>query len=76
MIKKLLASLAVTLLIATNPVAAQEMKEINFGIISTESSTNLKSDWQPIIDDLAKKTGIKVNAFFAPDYAGIIEYCG
>jgi phosphonate transport system substrate-binding protein len=73
MIKKLLASLAVTLLIATNPVAAQEMKEINFGIISTESSTNLKSDWQPIIDDLAKKTGIKVNAFFAPDYAGIIE---
>ncbi len=73
MIKKLLASLAGTLLIATNPVAAQEMKEINFGMISTESSTNLKSDWQPIIDDLAKKTGMKVNAFFAPDYAGIIE---
>ena len=73
MIKKLLASLAGGILMATNPAVAQEMKEINFGIISTESTQNLKSDWQPILDDLAKKTGMKVNAFFAPDYAGIIE---
>ena len=73
MIKKLLVSLAGSILIAINPVAAQEMKELNFGIISTESTQNLKSDWQPLLDDLAKKTGMKVNAFFAPDYAGIIE---
>lgn len=53
--------------------AAQELKEINFGIISTESSQNLKSDWQPILDDMARKTGVKVNAFFASDYAGIVE---
>ena len=49
------------------------MKEINFGIISTESSQNLKSDWQPVLDDMAKKLGMKVNGFFASDYAGIIE---
>lgn len=73
MIKKLLASLAGAALFAINPVAAQELKEINFGIISTESSQNLKSDWQPILDGMAKKTGMKVNAFFASDYAGIIE---
>ena len=73
MIKKLLTSLAGAMLIATNPVAAQEMKEINFGIISTESSQNLKSDWQPILDGMTQKTGMKVNAFFASDYAGIIE---
>jgi phosphonate transport system substrate-binding protein len=73
MIKKLLASLAGAALIAINPVAAQELKEINFGIISTESSQNLRSDWQPILDGMSKKTGMKVNAFFAPDYAGIIE---
>ncbi|HSV35163.1 MAG TPA: phosphonate ABC transporter substrate-binding protein [Ramlibacter sp.] len=52
---------------------AQELKEINFGIISTESSQNLKSQWQPLLEDMARKTGYKVNAFFAPDYAGIIE---
>src|SRR5664279_4962137 len=73
MIKKLLACLAGASVIAFNPVAAQELKEINFGIISTESSQNLKSDWKPILDSMAKKTGMKVNAFFASDYAGVIE---
>jgi phosphonate transport system substrate-binding protein len=52
---------------------AQATKELNFGIISTESTQNLKQEWQPVLDDLAKKTGMKINAFFAPDYAGIIE---
>ncbi|MFI5444185.1 phosphonate ABC transporter substrate-binding protein [Polaromonas sp. UC242_47] len=73
MLKKLLTGLAATALVALTPVGAQEMKEFNFGIISTESSQNLKSDWQPILDDMAKKTGMKINAFFASDYAGIIE---
>ncbi|MEY3445488.1 MAG: hypothetical protein RIR45_243 [Pseudomonadota bacterium] len=71
MIKKLLVGIASAALITS--AYAQEMKELNFGIISTESSQNLKSDWQPMLDDMAKKTGIKVNAFFASDYAGIIE---
>ncbi|MEM8652647.1 MAG: phosphate/phosphite/phosphonate ABC transporter substrate-binding protein, partial [Pseudomonadota bacterium] len=52
---------------------AEEVKEINFGIISTESSSNLKTTWQPFLDDMEEQTGIKINAFFAPDYAGIIE---
>ena len=73
MLKKLLASLSVAGLLGFTPAGAQEMKEFNFGIISTESSQNLKSDWQPILDDMAKKTGMKINAFFASDYAGIIE---
>lgn len=73
MIKKLLAGLAATAMVALTPVKARDLKELNFGIISTESSQNLKSDWQPILDNMAKKTGLKVNAFFASDYAGIIE---
>ncbi len=52
---------------------AQDMKELNFGIISTEASANLRKDWQPILDDLATRTGLKINAFFSSDYAGIIE---
>ena len=73
MLKKLFTGLATTALFALSPLHAQELKEINFGIISTESSQNLKTDWQPLLEDMAKKTGYKVNAFFAPDYAGIIE---
>jgi phosphonate transport system substrate-binding protein len=48
-------------------------QDINFGFISTESSQNIKSDWQPLIEDMEKQTGLKVKAFFASDYAGIIE---
>jgi phosphonate transport system substrate-binding protein len=72
MLRKIIGSLATAILLAA-PAIAQDIKEVNFGIISTESSQNLKSDWQPLLDDMAKKTGYKVNAFFAPDYAGIIE---
>ena len=75
MLKKLITRLAGGTLMAVLPLAglAQDLKEINFGIISTESSQNLKSDWQPVLDDMAKKLGMKVNGFFASDYAGIIE---
>ncbi len=52
---------------------AEELKELNFGIISTESSAGLKSAWDPFLRDMEKKLGMKVNAFFASDYAGIIE---
>ncbi len=72
MLRKFIGGLAAAILVAA-PALAQDIKEVNFGIISTESSQNLKSDWQPLLEDMAKKTGYKVNAFFAPDYAGIIE---
>ena len=75
MLKKLITRFAGATLMAVLPLGglAQDLKEINFGIISTESSQNLKSDWQPVLDDMAKKLGMKVNGFFASDYAGIIE---
>ena len=47
--------------------------ELNFGIISTESTSNLKAQWLPLLDAMEKQVGMKVNAFFAPDYAGVIE---
>jgi len=47
-------------------------QEVNFGIISTETSQNLKSIWKPFLEDMEKATGIKVNSFFASDYAGIV----
>lgn len=68
MIKQLCAAAA---LAAT--LGSASAQEINFGIISTEATQNLKADWQPLLEDLQKQTGIKVTAFFASDYAGIIE---
>lgn len=53
--------------------AEEKMKELNFGIISTESTANLKKGFNPFLKELEKKLDMKVNAFFAPDYAGVIE---
>ncbi|MBG4596368.1 phosphonate ABC transporter substrate-binding protein [Pseudomonas aeruginosa] len=54
-------------------MAHADQPVINFGIISTESSQNLKSIWEPFLKDMSQQTGDQVKAFFAPDYAGIIQ---
>ncbi|MCF5709280.1 phosphonate ABC transporter substrate-binding protein [Pseudomonas syringae] len=71
-IGRVLASAALLATCAMGTAQAEE-KVINFGIMSTESSQNLKSIWQPFLDDMSKKTGLKVNATFASDYAGLIQ---
>jgi len=72
MSRKLFLALAVSTSFMTT-VQSQSLKEINFGIISTDSSAALKSLWQPFLDDMGKATGLKINGFFATDYTGIIE---
>jgi phosphonate transport system substrate-binding protein len=71
MLKHIATGLALVAALAA-PAAAQ-VREIGFGILSTEANQNLKQDWQPLLADMEKHTGYKVNAFFAPDYAGIVE---
>lgn len=67
-----LAILALAL--SASLATAEDMPaELNFGIISTESSVNLKPSWEPFLADLSKAVGIKVNGFFASDYSGVIE---
>lgn len=50
-----------------------EITEVNFGIISTESTAGLQKGFDPFLEDMSKALGIKVKPFFAPDYAGVIE---
>jgi phosphonate transport system substrate-binding protein len=69
-ILKSMAAMSVALTMTT---AALAQDTLNFGIISTESQQNLKTNWEPLLADMTKKTGLDVKAFFASDYAGIIE---
>jgi phosphonate transport system substrate-binding protein len=74
MIKQWMCGLTIAAsLTAAAGVQAEEMKTLNFGIISTESSQNLRTMWDPFLDDMSDQLGMEVNAFFAPDYAGIIQ---
>jgi phosphonate transport system substrate-binding protein len=52
---------------------AEPPAELNFGVISTEASLNQKKNWEPFVEAMSKATGIKVKAFYATDYAGVIE---
>jgi len=80
MLKRSLAAVTLAAFLLPASVANAQYKpleadpsEINFGIISTESSTNLKKQWLPFLEVMEKQIGMKVNPFFAPDYAGVIE---
>lgn len=61
---------ALSLLSASLIAAAQE---INFGIISTDSASVQRERWEPLFRDMEKRTGLTVKAFYAPDYAGVVE---
>ena len=69
--KSMIAAIAA---LSTTVLAHQATAEtINFGIISTEASSNLKQVWLPFLNDMEKKTGLTIKPFFASDYAGVIE---
>jgi phosphonate transport system substrate-binding protein len=58
---------------AASPLKAETPGEINFGIISTEASVNQKKNWDPFLEAMSHATGLKINGFYASDYAGVIE---
>jgi phosphonate transport system substrate-binding protein len=57
----------------SSSVRAQDLKELNFGIISTESQANQKPIWEPLISAMTEEIGMPVKAFYATQYAGVIE---
>ena len=73
MFSRFLIAVAAAAVVLGGSVCAKAAEVLNFGIISTESSQNLKQLWDPFLADMEKATGFKVKAFFALDYAGIIE---
>ncbi|MGF1673047.1 MAG: phosphonate ABC transporter substrate-binding protein [Rivularia sp. (in: cyanobacteria)] len=50
-----------------------DVKEIKFGIISTESQSNQKPLWEPFIQAMEKEIGIPVKPFYVTQYSGVIE---
>ncbi|MDA7948968.1 MAG: phosphonate ABC transporter substrate-binding protein [Hyphomicrobiaceae bacterium] len=70
---KTAVAVALAATISVPAATAGDEKSINFGVISTESTSNLKSTWEPYLRAMEKATGIKVKGFYASDYAGVIE---
>ena len=71
--KAMIAGIALAAFATVQTAKAEMPNPLTFGIISTESSQGLKKSFTPFLDDMSKALGVKVKAFFASDYAGVIE---
>ena len=75
-IQTMMALLVATLVLIAPAAAAEDVlnpPELSFGIISTESTSELKKNWMPFLQDMSAALGMPVKPFFASDYAGVIE---
>ncbi len=53
------------------PVAAD--KTITFSILSAEDQQSMAKVWQPLLDDMSKATGLTIKAYYANNYASLVE---
>lgn len=65
--------LSVLVLVLGSWVSLAAQSVLKFGVIPTESSVNLRTDYEPLRAALEKRLGIKVEMLFAPDYTSVIE---
>ncbi len=47
--------------------------EITFSILSAEGQASAGPLWQPLLDDMAKATGVKIKPFFGSNYTVLVE---
>lgn len=73
MLKKLLIALVATAVFCGNAMANEMPKQLNFGIIATESTSDLEATFGPFVKSIEEFLGVPVKMFFATDYAGVIE---
>jgi len=75
--RRLLATLAGLLALAAcsqkPSVTGAHPKELTFSILSAENQTSMQPLWQPLLDDLAKQTGVPVKPYFATNYTSLVE---
>ena len=73
MCKLLIAIFCLTLVAGANVSASEQWPDkIRLGLIPTEGGADIKIRFKPLIDHLEKQLDLKVEAFSASDYAGII----
>ena len=63
MFSRFLIAVAAAAVVLGGSVCAKAAEVLNFGIISTESSQNLKQLWNPFLADMEKATGHQIRYF-------------
>lgn len=58
---------------ANSQAGNADIKELNFGVLSTESQANQKPIWEPFAATMSKEMGITIKPFYVTQYAAVIE---
>jgi phosphonate transport system substrate-binding protein len=53
--------------------SAEAPGELTFSILPTAPAASLLKNWQPVLDDMAKATGLKIRPFIPSNYTVLIE---
>ncbi|HEX4197311.1 MAG TPA: phosphate/phosphite/phosphonate ABC transporter substrate-binding protein [Caulobacteraceae bacterium] len=73
MIRKLALAVGLIATLVLASCGQDDSKTLNFSILSAEDQLSMAKVWQPLLDDMQKKTGLKVKAFYASNYTSLIE---
>ncbi len=65
--------LAAALALASCAKPAKTDQVLKFSIVPAEDQASMSRVWQPLLEDLQKQTGLKVEPSFASNYMGMIE---
>jgi len=71
--KTIFTTLQVLAFSVTLGATASAQEVLNFGVIASAGVQNLKKDWEPLLADMRRQTGLNVQPYYAQDNAGIIE---
>jgi phosphonate transport system substrate-binding protein len=52
---------------------AEAAGELTFSILPTGPASTLQKNWQPVLDDMARSTGLKIKPFIPTNYTVLIE---
>ena len=63
----------VATLLLLKPVYSEDLKEVNLGVIFSESQEVVAEDWRPLVEMMEARLGIPVRIYFASDYAGVVQ---
>jgi phosphonate transport system substrate-binding protein len=73
MTRKALAAFGMLAALLLSSCGRDDSKTLHFSFESAEDQGSMSRRWQPVLDDLAKKTGLKVEAFYGSNYTAAIE---
>ena len=73
MMRAALAIAAALAALALSDCGPDKSQVIKFGFESPEQQGAMGQRWQPVLDDLEKQTGLKVEAYYASSYTAVIE---